>query len=207
VDPDQPVGVPKPEEVGHGGPDVHPLGCEAGVAKLLHQPDPEPRDAPREVSLHGAVGESVAGQGWDDHVEGVVRISPVASRVAQQRDDLRELKECARPAVGEDQRQGVGPFAPLVDEVEAEAVDLGAEVGEAVDALLLLSPVETALPVLDQLPHVGEVRPVVPVSAGDLVRSSRAGEAFPQVIENLLGNSHLKRLDVHVGAIMPSPTQ
>ncbi|MDQ3792083.1 MAG: hypothetical protein M3341_05455 [Actinomycetota bacterium] len=40
---------------------------------------------------------------------------------------------------------GVVSFAALVDEVHSEAIGLGAEVGEAVDALLLLSPVEGAL--------------------------------------------------------------
>src|SRR5215216_1652340 len=114
------------------------MGREACIAQLLHQSYPESRDAPGEAGLLGAVGESVAGQGWDDHVEGVGRISPIAFGVGQQWDDLRELNEGARPAVGKDQRHGAISLAAFVDEVQSKAVDLGAEVGEAVELLLLL---------------------------------------------------------------------
>jgi hypothetical protein len=103
--------------------------------------------------------------------------------------------------VGEHQRHGVLSLATLVDEVQPEAVDLDAEVGEAVEPFLLLSPVEAALPVPHQLAHVGEVRPVVPARTLYLVWPAGAGEAFVQVIEDLLRNPHLERLDVHVGAL------
>ena len=117
-------------------------------------------------------------------------------------DDLRELKEGTRPAMREDKRHGVVSLAALVDEGHSEAVESGAEVSEAIELFLLLSPVESALPVPDQLFEVGEVRTVVPARAGgDFIRPAGASEAFSQVIEDPLGNPHLKRPDVHVGAL------
>jgi hypothetical protein len=103
--------------------------------------------------------------------------------------------------VGENQRQGLRALATLVHEVDAEAAHLGAELGEAIEPLLLLSPVEATVPVADQLFEVGEVGTLLPPRLGNLVGPSRSTETYPQVIEGFLANSHPKRLSFHVGAV------
>jgi len=57
---------------------------------------------------------------------------------------------------------GVGSFASFVDEMDIEAVNVSLEVGEAVDGLLLRSPVEVVLPIGDERFQVSQVGTVIP---------------------------------------------
>lgn len=94
--------------------------------------------------------------------------------------------------------RGFGSLAALVDEVEAEAVDLSAEVGEPVDGFLLCAPVEPVLPVVNELLHVGQVRAVVPARARDLVGPAGPRQALAQVVESRLRDFDFERFDAHL---------
>ena len=72
--------------------------------------------------------------------------------------------------MGEEKRQGRRSHPRLVDEVEIDAVEGDGELAEPVELRLVGSPVVAILPVGGQLPRVGEVGPVLPAAAGDLVR-------------------------------------
>ena len=92
---------------------------------------------------------------------------------------------------------GARPDAAHVDEVDAEPADAGAELREAVERRLVRAPVVAIAPVGDQLAQVGEVRPVGPAGAGDLVGEARAREALAQVGEDGVRHGDAKRLDLH----------
>lgn len=122
--------------------------------------------------LGGTLGEAVARQRRHDDVERVGRVAAEAPWVAEQRDDLEHLQECAGPAV-QQQRRGIGAAAALVHEVQAQPVDLGAELRELVDRPLLLAPVEAVAPVGAQLAQVVQVAAVVPISFSTRLTSAR----------------------------------
>ena len=135
-------------------------------------------------------------------MEGVGGVAPVGRGVGERPRDLVHLEERPRPPVADDERERVGALALDVDEVDAEPVDLGAELRQRVQTPLLLPPVVAVAPVGGQLPHVREIRPHRPARAVDLVRPPRRVEARPQVVENGVVDVNLERLGRggHVGA-------
>jgi hypothetical protein len=60
-------------------------------------------------------------------VEGVGRVAAVGPRIGERVDDVQELHDRAGPAVGQEQRQGVGFGGADVQEVEVGPVDGGGE--------------------------------------------------------------------------------
>jgi hypothetical protein len=82
----------------------------------------------------------VTRQRGDHHIEGVRRAAAVGGRIGERPDDLRLLDDRAGPAVGDDQRQGVGMGGADVEEVEVEAVDLGRELRQRVQRGLAAAP-------------------------------------------------------------------
>jgi len=85
-----------------------------------------------------------------------------------------------------------------VYEVDTATVHAGAEVGEAVDRLLLRTPVETVPPVLAQLLDVREVRAIVPACTPDLIGPTSLLQSLAQVVKRLLRNLYFKRLYAHL---------
>ena len=69
--------------------------------------------------------EPVAGQGRDDHVEGVVGVAAVGGGVSERIDDREQLDDRSGPTVGHDERQRVRVTRRDVDEVDVEIVDIG----------------------------------------------------------------------------------
>ena len=77
-------------------------------------------------------------------------------------EDPGDLVERAGPAVGEDDREGIGSDALLMDEVDGVVLDavgrdLGRELGHPVELGLLGGPVEVGAPVLAEFLDVVEV--------------------------------------------------
>ena len=128
-------------------------------------------------------------------MEGVLGAPAVGDGVGQGLDDLVELRERARPAVGQDQRERVGLGRPPVHEVDVEAVDAGLELVEPVEPPLLGPPVELVAPVLDELPQVGLVHPELPPDALGLVGHAGAREPLLQVGQHVVGDVDGERLD------------
>ena len=128
-------------------------------------------------------------------MEGVLGTPPVGDGVGQGFDDLVELCERTRPAVGQDQRERFGLGRPAVDEVDVEAVDAGLELLEPVEPPLLFPPVELVTPVLDELPKVGLVHPEPPSDTLGLVGHAGAREPLLQVGEHAVGDVDGERFD------------
>ena len=143
----------------------------------------------------------MAGNGGDDDVEGVGGVAAVGGRVGEGPGDLVHLEVGAGPAVDEQQRERVGADAGDVREVNAEAVDLGAEAGEElVQHPFLGAPVVGAAPVLDQFADVGKRGAVVPAYVRELVGKADAVEAAAQAVENAVGNVDGPRGERHGAA-------
>src|SRR6266508_4238658 len=128
----------------------HPLGAPAGAAVRPGEPEP--------------------GDGGNHQVERVGRVAAVAARVVQRPDDVEELCDAARPAVGDQQRAGVRLRRAHVEEVDVHSVDLGDELRVRVQPRLCLAPVVGGAPVLRQLLEVAERDAARPADAGQLIR-------------------------------------
>ena len=131
VDADDAAGRDHRQHAGDARPDVGAVRGEPLVAEPGHQLGPRLSDA-EEVEARGGQRrrEPVAGQARDDDVEGVGRIAAVGPRVGERSDESRELDRGARPAVREDEGQGIGLGGPDVEEVDGLAVDVGGELRE-----------------------------------------------------------------------------
>src|SRR4029079_15497883 len=97
------------------------------------------------------------------------------------------------PAVDEQQRNRARLLRLDVDEMDALAVDLGAEVGQLVELGLLLSPVERRGP-LGQLLHLCQLRSAIALTL-DGRRPGRSSEALAQIVQFRLGDSDGELLD------------
>src|SRR5919112_2863329 len=98
------------------------------VAEPTHQLGPRLRGALRvPARLGGRTGETEPRKGRDDHVERVGRVPAVSVRVGERVDEAEVLHRGVGPAVGEDQRRGVGLGGADVQEVDVLPVDGGGE--------------------------------------------------------------------------------
>src|SRR5262245_21247625 len=87
--------------------------------------------------------------------------------------------------MGQDQRNAVPVSGPLMDEVDAEAVEIGAELTGRVQCPLLCVPIEAVGPICKQLPEVSKVSPLLPGSAWCLIRPARVTDALSEVGQDL----------------------
>src|SRR4029453_17993467 len=148
------------------------------------------------AGLVGRAGEAVAGHGGDDQVEGVGRVAAVGGGVGERADDVQELHDRAGPAVGEEQRQGVGFGGADVEEVDVLPVDGGDELGEPVEPGLLLAPVVAVGPVGGQRFQVAARPPAGPADPGQLVGPAGAVQPLAQVVQVGLGDVDPERPDL-----------
>src|SRR5512144_2839308 len=92
--------------------------------------------------------------------------------------------------MGQDQRKAVSVSGPLMNEVDLDTVDFGAEVLEPVQLTLSGTPVELVAPVREQPLQVFEVGPLTPGRAWRRIGPARGADALSEIREDL-------RLDVN----------
>ena len=117
-------------------------------------------------------------------MERVFRAPPLGRRIGEWRDDLGDLEKRPRPSVDEHERRGVGPPRSLVHEMNLHTVDRCLELRQLIEAALLLTPVERGPPVRDELLQIGEIRPVLPTRAVDLIGKTRPCQPLLQIRQN-----------------------
>jgi hypothetical protein len=196
VDAQQPRGGLDAHGLGHRGAPVAALGHELKVAQATHQHDPGARDPHRVPAGGGRPGrEPVTGQGGDHHMERVRLAAAVGGRIGEGPDDLQLLDDRAGPAVGDDQREGVGMWGADVEEVDVEAVDLGGELRQRVQPGLDLAPVVGGRPVAGELLHGRQRHPLAVVV--DRLALGPAGriDAPAQLDQVLVGDADLEGTD------------
>lgn len=136
-------------------------------------------------------------------MEGVVRRAAVVGRVGQRPDYLQELHDGAGPAVGDDERPGAGHPRTDVQEVNAQAVDVGLELRDGIEPGLGGAPVVAVAPVLAQLADVGQRNALAPVVDGLGVGPACARQPLAQVVEVGLANVDAERSDVIAHGVFP----
>ena len=92
------------------------------------------------------------------------------ARVGQRPDELVEVIEGARPAVGEYERKGIRALPRRVNVVQAKSVDFAQVVVVAVEGGLLRPPVEPIRPIRAEILQIGVVRAVGPTGVRHQVR-------------------------------------
>src|SRR5918993_562601 len=182
------------------------------VAEPTHQLGPRLRGALGvPARLGGRPGETEPRKGWDDHVERVGGVPAVGVRVGERVDEAEVLHRGVGPAVGEDQRRGVGRGGADVQEVDGLPVDGGGELRVGLQLPFPGPPVVAGLPVLDQVLHVVERDAVLPARRDGtrlhpspallgrkLVGPAGAGQTIVQVVEVGLGDVDPERPDLGV---------
>ena len=184
------------DAAGHHRAPVPTLRHVAIVAQALHQLAPGAADAFDAPAPGGRlVGEAVARQCGAHDVEGILRLAAITGGVGERADDLQELDDRAWPAVRHHQWQRVGVRRADVQEMEAQAVDTGAELREGVEALRHALHVVLRGPVAAHLLHVRERYALAPVARGLGVRPACGGEAPAQVLDPGAPDLDLERDD------------
>ena len=123
--------------------------------------------------------------------------------ISEQRRERQELDEGAGPAMGQDQWDPAPASCPLMDEVDVDAIDLGAELRKLVELRLLCSPVKGVLPVVHQVLEVLSVRAVVPACSFHRSWPASACQAVAQVVKGALSNVDREGLDAYIRPPLP----
>ena len=172
-----------------GAAPVAPLGEIAAVSKDVgHEGGEHPGHPAGTPGTGRPAREGKPRERRRDDVECVLGVASMTLRVGKRTDDIEELDDGSRPAVGDDQRQGVRVAALLVNEVDVDPVDRRREVGKAVDPGLLPPPVELVQPVRAQLLHVVEVGAVTPPAVVGHLVPGIVPDPPADVVEGLVRN-------------------
>ncbi len=167
------------------------------VAETSHQLEQRAADAAVvPAGLVRRAGKTEARQRGNDDVERLAR--PVAMRrgVGQGLDQIQELYNRPRPAVDEKERLSGALSGLHVDEVDRLAIDLGGELGEAVDRRFVRPPIITVEQPADGASYEGLGGAVAPARVLHLARQNGVLKAPPEVVEGRGGNIDHERGDV-----------
>ncbi len=152
-----------------------------GVAQAFHQHVPGLGHAVRApAQLSWLAGKAVAGNRGDHDVESVFGATAVSGRIGQRADGLEKLELRTRPAMGKDQRHGVGMTRTHMNELDVDTIDRGDEFGQCIEPGLGLAPVITVAPILHQVLYLGQLHALGNVVDGFLVRPTGVGNALAQ---------------------------
>ena len=145
--------------------------------------------------------EPEAGQRRAHHVERVCRVAAVAGRIGQRPDHLPELDDRPGPAVRQHERQRVRTRRADMQEMDVQAVDLGPELRERVEARLARTPVVARQPVVAQGLHVAERAALRPVVDGRRLSPPRLAEPPAKVVQVGFGDFDPERGDLVAHAL------
>ena len=158
----------------------HQLGERPGSALLLPA---RPADRDREAKARDR---------RDDHVERIGRVAAVSARVGQRTDQVDEVDDRARVTVPEDEGHRTRLRRPDVDEMDRLAVDLGRELGIAVERCLLGTPVEVRRPIPRQIGEVFAGHAPLPARGWRLFRETCSEQTRSKVGEIDFGDVDAK---------------
>ncbi len=85
--------------------------------------------------------------------------------------------------MSENERDGIGSFAALMNEVDSNVIGVVAEVMEPGEALDLRFPVEVVFPIGADILQKAEIETVAPARARYFVRPAGAREAVSKIVE------------------------
>ena len=117
-------------------------------------------------------------------------------RIGQEWHERKQLDERARPAMGQDQRNTVPVSGRLMDEVDMDAVEIGAELVDRVQLAFLCAPIELVGPIRKQLFKVLKISPLLPGIAWCLIRPARVADTLSQIRQDLVLDLDRERTNV-----------
>ena len=95
--------------------------------------------------------------------------------------------------MGEDNRKWIRAFSYLVNEVDADAVNLCSEVLQLIEGGLVLLPIVGSEPVGNELLQIRDICTRAPATALDVTRPSRVFKPSPQIAQQLARNFYPER--------------
>ena len=146
-----------------------------------------------EARLPRLEGQAIARQGGCDDGEGIARIATEARRLGQARNEIEEFKHRSRPTMRQQQRHGAWPFATHMQEMQINAVKFGTELRKGVQRGFLRTPIETLLPIGQQIAQIGDACAVSPGRFRRLIRQARQRQAGLQILQRCIGDMQAKR--------------
>ena len=135
------IAVTARELLGHGAAPVPAMRPVFFIAEdIRHQLRPQIIHAKDRSDLLGPVGKTVAGQVGHDDIKSVFNL-PKCRGVGEHWNYFYETIKRIRIAVGQDERKRSRSLPALIDEVDADIIELGLEMCELIQRRLLLAPV------------------------------------------------------------------
>src|SRR5579871_1266802 len=107
------------------------------------------------------------------------------------------------PAVSQNQRDWIRPFAGLMDKVNWNFINRDFVMRKGVDLLLVYAPVIPVNPVVHKFAEIFPVGAVGPIPVGKIHRPMRPGQAVMQVLQHLVRNCDPEGILAHVLLLSP----
>ncbi|MCY1231635.1 hypothetical protein D9M72_440920 [compost metagenome] len=197
VDTEQPFRSLTPEGVADDGAPVTALRDIAVVAEPFHQRVPDHGDPLRIPTGRGwFLRKAEAGDRGNDKMECVLNLAAMSGRVGQRGDDVQQLKDRARPAMGHDQRKCILMARAYVDEMNIQPVDVGQELRKRVKLSFRFAPIIAGLPVSHEVLERLLLDALGAILDGRAVGPARRRETASQIREGGFGNVGLEGADV-----------
>ncbi|MGF6552831.1 putative membrane protein YccC [Paraburkholderia youngii] len=189
----------------HARAKIAALRAEALVAKPAHQRRPQVRDLERgHAGLRGRRRKREARQRRRDDVEGVGGIGAERGRIAQLIEQRVKLEERPGPAVRDYERISLesrcDARGPPMREVHGLAVHVGEKLRQLVQLAFGRAPVELPSPIAREFAQPGRVGALLPRGRGRRGRPAGRTDAVAQIVDVLIGDRDLKRVDLHGGS-------
>jgi hypothetical protein len=91
--------------------------------------------------------------------------------------------------MNQQQWRRVGSFAALVDEMDADPINIGFELSKAIERRFVCAPIIAMQPVVGNLFQIRQADPICPARSLSLIGPAGSGQALMQVVEGRLWNS------------------
>src|SRR5207245_9542786 len=150
VDADDPLWMGQCRQAHDTAPNVPTGGSKLFVTKpFMHQARQQVSRADRlHPSLPRTIREPEARKTGNDDIKGALWVSTEAFWVGKHGNDLMEAVKRVRPAMNEEQRDGIGSFPTFIEKMNALPIDLAFELRKLIELRIVVKPVVVVLPVV-----------------------------------------------------------
>src|SRR5262249_52896565 len=151
---------------------------------IVHQTRPEFLNMENRSRFVGRIGKAVAGHIRHDHIEYIFWLPAVGDGIRQHWNYFEKAAERIGITVGEKEWERARSLAALVDEVDAEAINIGTKVRKLVERGFVATPIVRLRPVFHKLAEVFGICACVPTDVSWMRRPTSSREAFVEICED-----------------------
>jgi len=141
----------------------------------------------------GLLEKPYPGMEGDHYIERVLGASAVGGGIGERPDDLELLDDRARPAVGDNHRQGIWMAGANLDEMNVQPIDLGHELRQGVEFRLAFAPIVICYPIARERLHRRQSHVLRLISDCLLLRPACRADALAEVNQRLFWNVDVER--------------